>query len=105
MTEFKYVGRHADELDGGRPIAPGEYTGPIELGEEGSHNSNLAEAGLLIEVEDGTAEAVQKADEAAQYQSRKDRASAAVKDANKREAAARLGDSGETTTTDPGKVR
>jgi hypothetical protein len=46
-TEFRYVGDHADELDGGRPIGPGEYTGPIDA--DAPKNKQMIDDGLLIE--------------------------------------------------------
>lgn len=60
--EYRYVGSHADELEGGRPIAPGEYTGPINISE--GKNAQMADDGLLIQVEDGTTAAVAAIDEA-----------------------------------------
>lgn len=52
MKEYRFVGSHADELEGGRPIEPGEFTGPIDASEAKNHQ--LVEDGLLIEVSDGT---------------------------------------------------
>lgn len=55
MKEFRYVGTHAETLDNGRPIEPGEFTGPIN--ERATKNKQLVDDGLLLEVADGTAEA------------------------------------------------
>jgi hypothetical protein len=55
LKEYRYIGRHAEELDGGRQLAPGDYTGGIET-EKGSHNADLLDEGLLIEVPEGTTE-------------------------------------------------
>lgn len=50
MKEYRFIGSHAEELDGGRPIAPGDYTGPIEANaDENPKNAALVEEGLLIE--------------------------------------------------------
>jgi hypothetical protein len=46
-TEFRYVGSHADELDGGRPIGPGEFTGPIDP--DAPKNKQMIDDGLLVE--------------------------------------------------------
>lgn len=54
MKEFRFVGNHPDELDGGRPIEPGEFTGPIDISEESPKNKQLSDDGLLLEVSDGT---------------------------------------------------
>lgn len=56
MKEYRYIGSHAVELEGGRPLAPGEYTGPIE--EKATHNAILIEDGMLVEVDKGTADRV-----------------------------------------------
>lgn len=63
MKEFRYIGLHADELEGGRPVAPGEYTGSIN--ERARQNKMLIDAGLLLPVEDGTTERVALLDAAA----------------------------------------
>lgn len=55
MKEYKYIGLHADELEGGVPVAPGDYTGPIS---NRGHNNTLIKEGLLVEVPDGTTEEV-----------------------------------------------
>lgn len=47
MKEFRYVGHTPTDLDGGRPIEPGEFTGPID--EELPQNKRMIEEGLLIE--------------------------------------------------------
>jgi hypothetical protein len=62
MKEFRYIGLHAGELEGGRPLAPGEYTGPIS--ERAPHNTALIDAGHLLPVEDGTADRVAQIDAA-----------------------------------------
>jgi hypothetical protein len=63
MKEFRFVGVHADELEGGRPVAPGEYTGPIN--ERATQNKAHIDAGNLFPVEDGTAARVAAIDAAA----------------------------------------
>lgn len=50
MREFRFVGTHADELEGGRPISPGEFTGPIDP--EETRNKQLIDEGLLIPLGD-----------------------------------------------------
>lgn len=62
MKEFRFVGTHADELEGGRPLAPGEYTGPIN--ERAAKNKSMIDSNVLIEVEDGTADKVAAIDAA-----------------------------------------
>lgn len=52
MKEYRFIGNHAEELEGGRPIEPGEYTGLIKLE---AHNLDLFNDGLLLEVPKGTA--------------------------------------------------
>lgn len=54
MKEFRFVGSHPDELDGGRPIEPGEFTGPIDP--ELPKNEQLLADELLLSVPDGTYE-------------------------------------------------
>jgi hypothetical protein len=65
MDEFRYVGATATDLDDGRPIAPGDFTGPIDVSavvyvkdetteEEIPHdnkNYHLLEDALLLKVE------------------------------------------------------
>lgn len=63
MEEFKFVGSHADELENGRPIEPGEYTGPIN--ERAKKNKQLIDEGMLLPVEAGTAKAVAELNAAA----------------------------------------
>jgi hypothetical protein len=60
MKEYRFIGDHAEELDGGRPIAPGDFTGLIDV-EEGTHNGNLLLDGLLLEVPKGSADKQAKA--------------------------------------------
>lgn len=70
MDEYRFVGSHPDELDGGRPIEPGEFTGPIEIDDDPDSetytpkNAHLLEDGYLIQVENGSAAKAQKAAEA-----------------------------------------
>lgn len=64
MKEYRFVGVHADELEGGRPLAPGEYTGAIDASNKSPKNHLMVEEGLLIEVENGTAEKVAAIDAA-----------------------------------------
>jgi len=52
MKEFRFVGSHPDELDGGRPIEPGEFTGPIDT--DLPKNKQLLEDELLLDVPNGT---------------------------------------------------
>lgn len=54
MKEFRYIGAHAETLDGGRPIEPGEFTGPIDPALP--QNAHLLDSGALLEVPDGTYE-------------------------------------------------
>jgi hypothetical protein len=64
MSEFRYVGIHSDELDGGRPLEPGEFTGPIDA--DLPQNKRLIDDGLLIAVDDGAYDKVRKQDEKAE---------------------------------------
>lgn len=67
MKEYRFVGSHADELDGGRPIAPGDFTGPINIVDDESKEDYTPKAaqlladGHLIEVADGSADTAAKA--------------------------------------------
>lgn len=67
MDEYRFVGSHPDELDGGRPLAPGEFTGPIEIIDDPEHedhtpkNAHLLADGYLIQVPSGSFKAAQKA--------------------------------------------
>lgn len=63
MKEFRFIGSHADELDDGRPLEPGMYTGPID--ERAAKNDQLIESGVLIPVPKGTADKAEKANAAA----------------------------------------
>lgn len=63
MKEFRYTGLHADELDGGRPLAPGDYTGPIS--ERSPKNKSMIADGVLLPVEDGTYDKVEAINTAA----------------------------------------
>lgn len=54
LKEFRYVGDHAESLDGGRMIESGGFTGPIDVSEESPHNAQLYAQGLLVEVPNGT---------------------------------------------------
>lgn len=77
MDSFRYVGATATDLEGGRPIEPGEFTGPIdvdplvvsqdpETGEEVSRpnkNYQLLEDGQLLLIEPSESEADIKARE------------------------------------------
>jgi hypothetical protein len=47
LKQYRFIGDHAESLDGGRPVAPGEYTGPIDPTQP--HNAQMIEQGLLIE--------------------------------------------------------
>lgn len=63
MKEFRFVGTHADELDGGRPLAPGDYTGPISS--TSTKNKSMIADGVLLPVEDGTFDKVEAINTAA----------------------------------------
>lgn len=52
MTQYRFIGSHPDELEGGRPIEPGEFTGEIDP--DAPQNARLIEDGLLIEGKDNT---------------------------------------------------
>ncbi len=52
MNDFRYVGSTPTDLEGGRPIAPGEFTGEIDVSEAAPKNQMLLEEGLLIEAPD-----------------------------------------------------
>lgn len=60
MREFRFIGSAADTLENGRPVEPGEYTGPIN--EKAPKNAQLRRDGLLLEVPDGTAQAHEDGD-------------------------------------------
>lgn len=65
--QYRYVGAHATILDGGQPLAPGDY---VTLGDEdltGTQNAMLIEEGHLIDAEGFTPTAAeqQPADESA----------------------------------------
>jgi len=66
-TEYRFVGSHPDELDGGRPVEPGEFIGAIEIDDDPDSetytpkNAQLRDDGHLLEVEDGSAKAAAKA--------------------------------------------
>lgn len=47
MTEFVHVGRHADILQSGRGIAPGERVQAVDLGPEDQY---LVEDGILADI-------------------------------------------------------
>jgi hypothetical protein len=55
VKEFRFIGQAADQLDNGRPVEPGDYTGPINA--KAPQNARLIREGQLLEVPDGTAEA------------------------------------------------
>jgi hypothetical protein len=50
MDEFRYVGPTPTELEGGRPIEPGEFTGAIDVSDEAPANKTLFDEGRLIRV-------------------------------------------------------
>jgi hypothetical protein len=64
QKEYRFVGMHADNLEDGTQLAPGDYTGPITA-KKGGHNATLVEENLLIEVPDGTYDEVMNIDKAA----------------------------------------
>lgn len=45
--EYRYIGDHVGDLEGGRQVEPGEFTGPIDP--EAPQNAQLIEEGLLLE--------------------------------------------------------
>lgn len=49
MTNYRFVGNHPDELDGGRPIEPGQLTGDIEVTDETPKLKQLIDDGLLVD--------------------------------------------------------
>jgi hypothetical protein len=51
MTGFKWVGSHAQEITGGRVLAPGEYVDLSKEEQEDQHNAALIEGGGFIEAE------------------------------------------------------
>lgn len=52
MTEFKYVGRHVDDLADGRVVEPGQSGIELdELQQADPHNAQRIQAGLLIPVQ------------------------------------------------------
>jgi hypothetical protein len=56
MDEFRFVGSTPTELEGGRPIEPGEFTGPIDVSEKAPANKTLLDEGMLLKVSSETAE-------------------------------------------------
>lgn len=56
MDQYRFVGVHADALDGGRPVEPGEMTGEIDVSDKSPKNKSLFDDGLLIKVDAGTYE-------------------------------------------------
>jgi hypothetical protein len=52
VKEYRFIGSHPETLDGGRPIEPGEFTGPID--EKLPQNEHLVDSGALLTVPDGT---------------------------------------------------
>jgi hypothetical protein len=51
LKEFRYVGNHVGDLEGGRQVAPGEFTGPIDP--EAVQNAQLIDDNHLIAVDAG----------------------------------------------------
>ena len=70
LKEYRFIGGHADELEGGRPVEPGEFTGPIDG--DLTQNAHLIEEGVLIEVPKGAAKSADKADANAAKDDEKD---------------------------------
>jgi len=62
MSNFRYIGASATDLDGGRPLAPGDFTGDIDVSEDSPKNKHLLDDGLLIEAPDGVETEEQKAE-------------------------------------------
>lgn len=74
MDEFRFVGSTPTELEGGRPIEPGEFTGPIDVSDENPANKVLLDEGMLIKVSSES-----DADKAAREKKEAEEAEAAAK--------------------------
>lgn len=98
MKEFRFVGVHADELDGGRPLAPGDYTGPIN--ERSTKNKSMIADGTLLPVEDGTYDRVEAINTAAT--AKMEMGDGHLTDEEWREAAASVDEIAMTTTQKKG---
>jgi len=92
MNDFRYVGSTPTDLEGGRPIAPGEFTGEIDVTEEAPKNKMLLDEGLLVPAP-SEAERETLAQKAEKAQTQEESSAAAAKDA---------GDTEPTTTTEDG---
>lgn len=66
--EYRYIGKSPTDLDGGRPIGPGEYTGPIMVDEEHPKNQQLFDEGQLIPLESESEIAARKQKETAEQE-------------------------------------
>jgi hypothetical protein len=61
LTEFRYVGSHADTLANGRPVEPGEF---VKLSdEEAEANQGLIDDGHLTKVEGKSSKSKSKGEE------------------------------------------
>jgi hypothetical protein len=47
--KYRFVGQHADSLDSGRPIGPGEFVDLTDEEIEQPHAAGLIQVGLLVE--------------------------------------------------------
>lgn len=63
--KFRYVGRHADHLASGRPIAPGDGLLASHVNADSDKDRQLIEDGLLIEIPAATKTAAKTKKEAA----------------------------------------
>jgi pyruvate/2-oxoglutarate dehydrogenase complex dihydrolipoamide acyltransferase (E2) component len=54
MTDYKYVGRHLDDLHDGRVVAPGQTVDLDDRAAADPHNAQRIQAGLLIPVQQET---------------------------------------------------
>lgn len=55
LKEYRFVGGHAEGLEGGRSVEPGEFTGPLAVI---GVNQDLIESQMLVEVPNGTYKSV-----------------------------------------------
>lgn len=59
-SEYRYIGDMPDALDGGRPLAPGEFVTLDESQAKSPYNQSLIESGKLIQVSEPESEPKQK---------------------------------------------
>lgn len=60
--KYRYVGNHAETLDDGRPVAPGDYVHLTDEEMKSPQNSSLAAEGVLIGMSDAGEEQIDKAE-------------------------------------------